>query len=110
MTASSLVDLADRITVGVQRGAQKERVTEQVAQLKRVETGVAQLTPVVTGTVQLVDAAVSAGVAVAVEGLRGLQGRVHKANTDASEGMSMHRCLTRSSSMSAPKCRPSRAQ
>ncbi len=86
MTAPTLVGLADRITVGVQRGAQKERLTEQVAQLKRVEASVAQLTPVVTGIVQLLDAAVGAGVDVPAEGLRGLQGRVGRANADAQRG------------------------
>lgn len=72
MTATNLVDLAERVTNAVQQGAQKERVAEQVTQLKRIEDSVSQLLSVVAATGKLVDAAVGAGVDVPVAGLRAL--------------------------------------
>lgn len=86
MTAKSLVELAEQVTTGVQRGAQKERVAEQVTQLKRVEDGVAQLRSVVTTTAQLVRAALGAGVDVPVAGLRQLAGPLSKVAAEGGSG------------------------
>jgi hypothetical protein len=78
----TLLELADKITTGVQRTAQREKIAGRVAQLKRIASSLDELMPLVREATTLVGAAEAFGLGITTDGLASLHERI----ADASKG------------------------
>src|SRR5437870_11402659 len=81
----TLLELADRITTGVKRTAQRDVIAGRVAQLKRVESNLDQLMPVVVEAVSLAGAAAASGLSISTGVLASLQSRISDAALSADQ-------------------------
>ena len=82
----TLLAVADRITAGVQRVAQREIIASRMARLKRIEFDLNQLEPLLAEVMSLVQAASSAGLNIPTDLLESLRARTATAALEPDKG------------------------
>ncbi|SRR5258708_5592341 len=82
----TLLEVAEGITTGVQRTAQRELITGRVTQLRRIESTLDQVMPLVIEAVSLVGAAAVSGLSIKTDGLASVRDRITAATRRADQG------------------------